>query len=226
VAVARRGERLEALAGELGRERLTPLAQDLADPRAAAAIEERLKEQGCFVDLLVNNAGLGTTGPFWEGDPDRLQGIVDVNARAVVSLTRRLLPGMLERGRGRILNVVSMSAFQPVPFLTVYAASKAFVLSFSEGLARELAGTGVRVVALCPGLVRTEFQAAAGTDRVAYDRSPALPVQAVVAAGLAGLDGRKTTVIPGWRDRASVVAQRLLPRSLVARVAGELFRPR
>jgi short-subunit dehydrogenase len=223
VAVARRGERLEALAGELGRERLTPLVQDLADPGAAAAIDARLRELGRFPDLLVNNAGLGATGRFWEADPDRLQQIVHVNAGAVVSLTRRLLPGMLERRRGRILNVVSMSAFQPVPFLTVYAASKAFVLSFSEGLARELAGTGVTVVALCPGLVRTEFQAAAGTDRVAYDGSPAVPVETVVLAGIAA--GR-TTVIPGWRDRASVAAQRLLPRSLVARVAGELFRPR
>jgi len=226
VAVARRGERLEALADELGRERLTPLVQDLAAPGAPAAIDERLRELGRFPDLLVNNAGLGATGRFWEADPDRLQQIVGVNAGAVVSLTRRLLPGMLERGRGRILNVVSMSAFQPVPFLTVYAASKAFVLSFSEGLARELAGTGVTVVALCPGLVRTEFQAAAGTDRVAYDGSPSLPVETVVAAGLAGLDAGRTTVIPGWRDRASVAAQRLLPRSLVVRVAGELFRPR
>jgi len=226
VGVARRADRLEALARELGREKLTPLPQDLADPRAPVAIEERLRELGRFPDLLVNNAGLGTTGAFWEGDPDRLQAIVDVNARAVVSLTRRLLPGMLERGRGQILNVVSMSAFQPVPFLTVYAASKAFVLSFSQGLARELAGTGVTVVALCPGLVRTEFQAAAGTDRVAYDRSPAQSVEAVVAAGLAGLARGKPTVVPGWRDRASLLAQRLLPRSLVARVAGELFRPR
>lgn len=226
VGVARRAALLEELAGQLGRGSLTPVALDLGDTGAPAALEARLRELGAFPDLLVNNAGLGTSGRFWEGDPERLEQIVDVNVRALVSLTRRFLPGMLERGRGEILNVVSMSAFQPVPFLTVYAASKAFALSFSEGLARELAGTGVSVVALCPGLVRTGFQASAGTDRVAYDRSPTQSVEQVVAAGLAGLERGRITVIPGFRDRASLLAQRLVPRGLVARVAGELFRPR
>ena len=133
--------------------------------------------------------------------------------RALVGLTRALLPGMIERGRGGIVNVVSTSAFQPVPFLNVYAASKAFVLSFTEGLATELKGTGVRVQALCPGLTESEFHETAGTHQVAFTKTRMMSAEAVVAQSLEALDrGRPLRVIPGWHNRAVAAAQRLLAR--------------
>jgi short-subunit dehydrogenase len=132
---------------------------------------------------------------------------------------------MVERRRGAIVNVVSMSAFQPVPYLATYAASKAFLLSFTESLAGELQGTGVTVQALCPGNIPTEFQAVAGTDRVPFNRTPATPAEDVVAASLDALAAGRLLVIPGLRDRFTVRVQPFLPRALVRRVAGELFRP-
>jgi short-subunit dehydrogenase len=151
--------------------------------------------------------------------------MVDVNSRAMVELTRRFLPGMVERRKGTIVNVVSTSAFQPVPFLTVYAASKAFALSFSEGLAVELEGTGVRVQALCPGLTATESQERAHTDAVPFNQTPAMTPEAVVEESLRALDRGRLVVVTGFRNRASLAAQGLVPRGVVRRVAASLFRP-
>jgi short-subunit dehydrogenase len=151
--------------------------------------------------------------------------MIDLDVRAVVELTHAFLPGMIERGSGAIVNVVSRSAFQAVPFLAVYAASKAFVLSFTESLATELAGTGVVVQALCPGNVPTGFQQAAGTSHLAFNRTAATSAAEVVAASLDGLDRRRLIVIPDLPNRLTVTAQRFLPRSWVRRAAGDLFRP-
>ena len=151
--------------------------------------------------------------------------MLDLDVRAVVELTRAFLPGMIERGRGAVLNVVSMAAFQPVPFLAVYAASKAFVLSLTESLATELAGTGVTVQALCPGNIPTEFQQVAGTSDARFSRTRATTPEEVVEASLAALDRRKLVVIPGLKNRITVGAQRFVPRTWVRRAAGELFRP-
>jgi short-subunit dehydrogenase len=133
---------------------------------------------------------------------------------------------MRQRGGGAIINVCSMSAFQPVPFLATYAASKAFVLSLTESLAEELAGTGVRVQALCPGLVPTEFQENAGTDKVRFNDSPPQTADLVVEASLRALEAGEQIVIPGISDRLGVQLQRLLPRVLVRRIAAALFRPK
>ena len=133
VLVARREARLAALAEELGGvEAATPIPVDLVDPGGPRRLQAEIEKRGLAVDLLVNNAGFGDTGPFHEAPIERLTEMIDLNARALTELTRRFLPAMVARGRGRIVNVVSTAAFQPVPFLSVYAATKSFVLSFTE----------------------------------------------------------------------------------------------
>jgi len=227
VLVARRGDRLAQLAQELGGpSRAEVIALDLSRPEAGATLEAELARRGVDVDLLVNNAGAGLTGRFLELPLDRLLALVDLNARAVVELTRRFLPGMIERKHGGVINVTSTSAFQPVPFFAVYAASKTFVLSFTESLAGELKGTGVVVQALCPGLTESEFHRVAGTDRVAFTRTPAMRAEDVAERSLDALAKGELRVIPGWRDRLLLRAQSLVPRAVARRVAGELFRPR
>lgn len=226
VLVARRSDRLEALATELGGEAsVAAISLDLTRRDAGERLEAEVARRGLAVDMLVNNAGVGDTGRFHEQPIERALGMVDLNARATVELTRRFLPGMVERKRGRIINVVSTSAFQPVPFFAVYAASKAFALSFTEALSDELRGTGVMVQALCPGLTATEFQEVAHTDAVAFNRTGALTPEQVVAASLRALDRGKLTVVVGLSNRVVAALQRFVPRVLVRRAAGELFRP-
>jgi len=224
VLVARRTDRLARLASELGGDALT-VTLDLARPGAEDELSRAIATAGIEVDLLVNNAGVGHTGHFREQPPDRLLAMVDLNVRSVVALSRRFLPAMVERGAGAIVNVVSMSAFQPVPFLATYAATKAFVLSLTESLATELEGTGVRVQALCPGNIPTEFQSVAGTEGVAFTRTPSMSAAEVAEASLAALDRGQVIVIPGRRDRMMVTLQRAVPRSFVRRAAAGLFRP-
>ena len=224
--MARRADRLARLAAELGgEEAVLPVSLDLARPDAVESLQRTLDERRIGVRLLVNNAGVGYSGRVHEQAPERLRAMIDLDVRAVAELTRAFLPAMIARGSGAILNVVSMSAFQPVPFLAVYAASKAFVLSLTESMATELEGTGVSVQALCPGNIPTEFQGVAGTTDVKFNRTPATTPREVVEASLAALDRRKLLVIPAVRDRITVGAQRFVPRSWVRRAAGELFRP-
>ena len=224
--MARRADRLARLAAELGgEEAVLAVSLDLARLDAAESLRRQLDDRGIGVRLLVNNAGVGYSGRVYEQAPERLRAMIDLDVRAVVELTRAFLPGMIARGSGAVLNVVSMSAFQPVPFLAVYAASKAFVLSLTESMATELEGTGVTVQALCPGNIPTEFQGVAGTTDVKFNRTPATTPREVVEASLAALDRRKLLVIPAVRDRITVGAQRFVPRSWVRRAAGELFRP-
>jgi short-subunit dehydrogenase len=226
VLVARRTDRIARLSAELGGPDVAlPLTLDLASPQAAESLQMTLESRGIGVGLLVNNAGVGYAGRVHEQPLDKLRAMIDLDVRAVVELTRAFLPGMIERGRGAVLNVVSMAAFQPVPFLSVYAASKAFVLSLTESLATELAGTGVTVQALCPGNIPTEFQQVAGTSDVKFSRTPATTPRELVEASLAALDRQQLVVIPGLRNRITVRAQRFVPRAWVRRAAGELFRP-
>ena len=226
VLVARRGDRLAYLARELGGDAAAlAVTLDLARPGAEDELAAKVSAAGIDIDLLVNNAGVGHTGHFQEEPLDRLLGMVDLNVRSVVALTRRFLPAMVERRNGAIVNVVSMSAFQPVPFLATYAATKAFVLSLTEALATELEGTGVKVQALCPGNIPTEFQQLAGTERVAFTRTPSMSAAAVAEASLRALDRGQVIVIPGLRDRILVALQRLVPRPMVRRAAARLFRP-
>jgi short-subunit dehydrogenase len=228
ILVARRAERLRALAHELGGEpHATVLPADLAAPGAAERLCAEVQDRGYAVDLLVNNAGLGHTAAFETQRSETLRSMIDVNVRAVVELTHAFLPGMKARGRGRIVNVASNAAFQPVPYLTVYAASKAFVLSFSEGLSEELRASGVRVQALCPGATATEFLDVAETQNgLLVRRLPMLTADEVVRASLRGLDRGQLRVVVGAPNQLlGFVVQRLAPRALVRRVAAHLYRP-
>jgi short-subunit dehydrogenase len=227
VLVARRADRLEALGRELaGRHgiRSRAIGADLAAPEAPEKIVAATEEVGLAIDVLVNNAGFGTSGPFATTDLRTELELLQVNVVALTHLTKLLLPGMLARRRGAILNVASTAAFQPGPFMAVYYGSKAYVLSFSEALAEELAGSGVTVTTLCPGPVRTEFQARAGmAESRLFALAPlVLDAAAVARAGYAGLRGGKRLVIPGLGNRLLVQSQRIAPRRLVTKIAGFL----
>jgi short-subunit dehydrogenase len=226
--VARRSDRLAELAHELGGDewaRAWPV--DLAAEGAAGRLADAVAAGGFGVDLLVNNAGLGHTAPFADERPEVLRAMLDVNVRALVELTHAFLPAMLARGHGRIVNVASNAAFQPVPFLCVYAASKAFVLSFTEGLAEEVRDRGVQVQALCPGLTRTEFLEVAETHRgLLVTRLPMLTPEAVALASLRGLDRGRVRVVAGWSNRLVAAVERVVPSRVTRRVAGALYRPR
>jgi len=217
VLVARRLDRLEALAAELGNARAVAL--DLSQPGAAVRLLADLAAHGEHVDLLVNNAGFGAGGKVAELDVGRLRQMIDLNCGVLTELTRLALPGMVERGRGGILNVASTAAFQPGPGAAVYYATKAYVLSFTEALHEELAGTGVHVTALCPGPTATEF-----FDVAAYGQSSKLEKFAmasapVVAAGLRGVSVNQPVVIPGAMNKVGAQGHRFLPRGILRKVA-------
>ena len=182
--------------------------------------------EGWPVDVLVNNAGFGTYGPFAELDAGREQNMVAVNVDALVRLTHAVLPGMLARGRGGILNVASTIAFQPAPYQASYGASKAFVLSFSQALWAETRGSGATVTALCPGPTRTGFVDALGSDvsHTATYRRLAAP-EPVVLAGLRALDRGRPVAIPGLRNRVMASAVRLAPGWVSTLVSGRMLRP-
>lgn len=225
--VARREERLRELAGELEQEhgvRAEVAAADLADPAAAEALPGRVAERGLEVDVLVNNAGFTTVGDVHE-NPDRQLGMIHVNIEALVALTTAWLPGMTQRGLGAVINVASVAGFQPIPVQAVYAATKAFVLSFSEAVAAELRGTGVTMTALCPGPVATEFLEAGGFKKEKPGPSFIWSTPADVAkAGIEGANKGKRVVIPGVGNRASAFFGQHGPRSVVLGPFADAYR--
>ncbi|AKU89982.1 3-oxoacyl-[acyl-carrier protein] reductase [Vulgatibacter incomptus] len=221
VLAARREERLLALADALAKAhgvetRVVPV--DLRQPFGPATLW-REAGRDREIHLLVNNAGFGLQGRFEDLPTERQLDLVRLNVNAVVELTALFLPAMQDRGEGGVINVSSAVAFQPVPLMAAYAASKAFVLSFSEALWSENLDLGVRVQALCPGGSPTEFQAVAGT------RLPGLgvlPAAAIVEQSLHGLEGGRSVVVPGLANKGAPFAARILPRELMARAA-QLF---
>ena len=204
VLVARRGDRLDALKGELARSglRIVCHAADLANAGDIGGFLSALAGSGIRIDFLINNAGLGDHGLFEASDWKRVEAMLDVNVKALTRLTHALLPEIIRSGRGAILNVSSITAFLPMPSMAVYAASKAYVSSFTEAIRAELRGTGVAVTALCPGPVQTEFGNLAkrnGED----DAAPApdilkLPVERIAREGLLAVDKDHARVVPGW----------------------------
>lgn len=227
VLSARRTERLEALAAELRERDRVAVAIEPAD-LAATGEPARLWERasaGRVIDLLVNNAGFGAQGRFDSVPIDRLAEMVRVNCIGVMELAHSALTDMRPRGTGGIINVASLAAFQPVPRLATYAASKAFVLSLSESLWAENRAAGVRVLAVCPGRTPTEFQGIAGTGDPTASWGVREPPQ-VVAAALEGLEKGALSVVPGLENRLSAVAGRLAPRRLLTTVLGRLVERR
>jgi short-subunit dehydrogenase len=222
VLVARDADRLEKLAAELrGRAGgVEVLPADLADAAERQKVCDRL---AAGVRVLVSNAGFGTSGEFWATDPALLQAQLDVNVTAVMHLTRAALPAMLDAGAGTVINVASVAGLVPGRGST-YSASKAWVISFSEGLAVSLQGTGVGVHAVCPGYVHTEFHARAGIDMARLPSFLWLEVDEVVAKSLADIAAGKVISVPGVRYKAVVTAGRMIPRGLaraaVKRVGG------
>jgi uncharacterized protein len=225
LALVARGKKLPSLAKELEAAfsiRAAVVTADLAKPDAAGRVlaEAAKRMAGAPIDVLVNCAGLGTHGKFAESDLARELESIAVNVTALTALTKGVLPSMVERKTGKILNVASTAAFQPGPLMAVYYATKAYVLSFSEAIANELDGTGVTVTALCPGPTETEFQKRAGVEKTALFQGPlVMDARRVAKAGYAGLKRGKRLVIPGVLNRLMVQVVRLSPRRMVTAAA-------
>jgi short-subunit dehydrogenase len=227
VLVARRRERLEELARELTARNVSawPVACDLAAPGGVEGLVKELEARGISVDFLVNNAGVGSTGRFVDADAAGEAAMAELNVTAVVRLTRALLPGMLARGQGRILNIGSTAGFQPGPYMATYYASKAFVNSFSEALAYELRGSGVTVTLACPGPTSTEFGDVSGVGRSLLFRLQVATAESVAAAAYRALFGGRVLMVHGLLNWLGVVLLRVGPRSWVRAIAGALNRP-
>lgn len=217
--VARRRDRLDALAVELGGAHV--FAADLMQPGAPARLLAELQAQDLSVETLINNAGFGLAGRFADQPAERQLEMIALNVTALTELCRLVLPAMLERQRGAILNVASTAAFQAGPNSAVYYASKAYVLSLTEALHEEAKGKGVRVTALCPGPTATEFFEVAGSADGALARLATDP-KSVVRAGLDGLADGRAIVIPGLRNKLTSQASRFLPRATMRRIVAKL----
>jgi short-subunit dehydrogenase len=225
--VARSEDKLVALCNELGRLtsiRAQYLALDLQQPDAGAQLFEETKKRELEIEMLINNAGFGSMGDFARLDLDRELEMIQLNVRALVDLTHHFIGPMRERKRGTIINVASTAAFQAVPYMATYAATKAFVLSFSEAIAEENRAHGIHVMALCPGVTETNFFEASKIDR-----PPMRTIQTaeeVVDVALRAMDRQKTVAISGWTNWLVVEAERFVPRSTVRKLAAKALRSR
>lgn len=225
--VARSEDKLIALCNELGRLsniRAQYFSIDLTDANAPEALFEEAKKRGLEIEMLINNAGFGSMGDFSTLDLVRELEMIELNVKAVVALTRRFLVPMRERKQGTIINVASTAGFQGVPYMATYAATKAFLVSFSEALWEENRHYGVYVMALCPGVTETNFFAASRMDRPPM-RSAQTPDD-VVEKALRSLNRKRGVVISGLLNLALMESERFLPRSLVLKLAGKALRPR
>ena len=223
ILVARRTDRLAELAESLAREFGVParaIALDLSVATACEALHDQTR--GDKVEILINNAGFGLRGPYAETDWEAESRMVQVNMTALAHLTKLFVKDMLRRGSGRILNVGSTAAFVPGPFMAMYYASKAFVVSLSLSIANELQGSGVSVTVLCPGPTRTEFDQAAGVGDSNLFKGPVMSAAAVAREGYAAMMAGKPEIIAGARNRWMILMTRLAPRTMLARFTRRL----
>jgi short-subunit dehydrogenase len=227
VVVARDDARLDEMGGELERRHGTEVevvAADLSTEKGTALVEARLESNDPPVDLLVNNAGFGTFGHFHELSREVEDREIRLNVLAVTRLCHAALPGMLARRRGGIINVSSLAGYQPVPENATYAATKAYVTSLSHALHEETRGTGVKVMVLCPGFTRTEFQERAGVDSRAVPGWLWQSADEVVHAALRAFDRGRAVCIPGPLNQTGAVFSSALPRGLTRRLAGAIVK--
>jgi len=230
VLSARRVEPMRALAEELKAVGATStvIAADLSKPGAAATLVQAIESRGLVLDVLINNAGLGAGGPFHESDPVRVSEMLYVNVVALTELTRALLPGMVQRRRGRVMFVASTAGFQPGPSMAVYSASKAFVLSLGEAISYELRGTGVTLTILCPGATRTEFTEVAKTGTSVLFDSPLASVMSsaeVARQGYRALAAGKRVHIAGFINKVVAASGRFSPHAISLPVTSAILKP-
>jgi len=226
--VARREDRLRALAEELVAShgvRVETVGCDLVDTESRTRMLAVLAKTGLRVEVLVNNAGFGSGGRFQALDPEREAEMVRLNCEVVVALCGRLVPDMVERGRGAVLNVASVAAFQPLPRQATYGATKAFVLSFTDGLHADLAGSGVSATSLCPGPVQTEFVESSGLDESAEAVPSWMWTDAAFVAeqGVKGMEKGKRVVVPGRANAATALGGQHAPRGVLLKLANRFY---
>jgi short-subunit dehydrogenase len=226
VLLARRKDKLDALAEQIAARhpsvRAHVLQEDLGDARAPERIVKELASRGIEIEFLVNNAGFGTTGTFAELDPARELEMLAVNVTALTHLTRLLVPAMIARKSGRVLNIGSTAGFQPGPFMAVYYASKAYVNSFTEALSVELQGTGVAATVSCPGPTTTEFAQIAGNDKSRLFQQVAMGARDVARHGYQAMLRGETMAIPGFKNKMLLQSLRIAPRRVVRGVTAGL----
>ncbi len=226
VLVARSGNKLKEIKSSLEKRydiTVHTIIKDLTQATSSKEIYEELQERDINIDVLVNNAGIGDFGAFMNSSWDRNEKMIQLNVSTLVHLTHLFLPGMVKRGKGKILNVASTAAFQPGPLMAVYYATKSFVLSFSEGIAEELRNTGVTVTTLCPGPTSTKFvETADMEDSQLFDNMAVMEPEQVAKSGWNGLKKGKTIVIPGWINKMLVQSIRFTPRAIIRRLVKRL----
>jgi len=225
VLVARRGELLNKIAGELNSDfgvEVEVIAKDLTLGKSSDEIFMQLKDRE--IDIVVNNAGFGAVGPFSELDYKRQVDMIKLNITALTSLTRLFIPRMVERNSGGILNVGSLAGFQPGPYATIYYATKAFVLSFTEGLKEELKNTNIKITCLAPGPTNTEFGEVSGLDKSFLFKFGTMGAKEVALQGYNGFLRGETVVIPGFSNKLLPLLVRLSPRFLVRSITAKLNR--
>ena len=228
ILVARSGDRLQQRAAEIERTHGVKVAwyvEDLADPEGPARLYRSVGADGLTVDYLVNNAGVGLYGKFATTDLQAETRMIQLNVTSLVELTKRFLPGMVERRSGRILNVASTAAFVPGPWMSIYYATKAFVVSFSAAINYELKPYGVTVTTLCPGPTESEFKARAGSQRSRLFETFVMDAHTVAKAGYDGMMSGREIVVPGLRNKMVPIAARLIPRPLMAVLSHRAARP-
>lgn len=218
---ARNESRLQEIANELTTKygvKITVAAKDLGIPESADELTSELASAGIEVDVLINNAGFAAYGPFNETSWKEEKDMIQVNITALTALTKQLLPGMIKRNSGKILNVASTAAFQPGPLMAVYYATKAYVLSFSEAVNYELRNTDVSVTALCPGATATNFEKRANLESSRLFQSGAMDARDVALEGYKALNEKKSLEIPGFKNKALANLVRFLPRKSVLKI--------